>query len=71
MSRDMIRRPLRRVITGCVCVCLCGVAWPAAAQPVTPSRAHIEALAADDLQGRLTGSDGAQRAADYIPTQRC
>ena len=69
MSSDMTRRPLRRVITGFVCVSLCGVAWSAAAQPAAPSRAHIEALAADELQGRLTGSEGAQRAADYIVEQ--
>ena len=66
MSRDGLSS---RVIAGFVCVSLCGVAWSAAAQELTPSRAHIEALAADDLQGRLTGSEGAQRAADYIVEQ--
>ena len=30
---------------------------------------HVEALAADALGGRLTGSDGAQGAADYIVGQ--
>ena len=33
------------------------------------SRGHVEFLASDDLAGRLTGSDGAAQAADYIIEQ--
>ncbi len=33
------------------------------------SRAHVEFLAADELGGRLTGTDGAAKAADYIIEQ--
>jgi len=69
MSRDLIRRRWRRAAAGLAIASVCGVAWPAAAQPAASSRAHVEALAADDLQGRLTGSEGAQRAADYIVEQ--
>ena len=69
MSRDLIRRRWRRAAAGFAIASVCGVAWPAAAQPAASSRAHVEALAADDLQGRLTGSEGAQRAADYIVEQ--
>ncbi|WP_194797872.1 MULTISPECIES: M20/M25/M40 family metallo-hydrolase [Myxococcaceae] len=32
-------------------------------------RAHVTVLAADDMEGRLTGSPGAARAADYIAGQ--
>ena len=69
MSRDLIRQRWRRAAAGLAIASVCGVAWPAAAQPAASSRAHVEALAADDLQGRLTGSEGAQRAADYIVEQ--
>jgi Peptidase family M28/PDZ domain/PA domain len=37
--------------------------------PAPPTRAHVAALASDDLGGRLTGSDGERRAADYIVGQ--
>ena len=30
---------------------------------------HVEFLASDELQGRMTGSEGAQRAAEHIATQ--
>ena len=69
MSRDLTRQRWRRAAAGLAIASVCGVAWPAAAQPAASSRAHVEALAADDLQGRLTGSEGAQRAADYIVEQ--
>ena len=32
-------------------------------------QSHISYLADDDLEGRLTGSKGAQKAADYIVNQ--
>ena len=35
----------------------------------TNIRAHIEFLADDALEGRMTGSEGAQRAAEHIATQ--
>ena len=37
-----------------------------AAAPASRTRAHVAALASDDLDGRLTGSAGEQRAGDYI-----
>ena len=39
---------------------------PVVAQEEWRTQPHVEALAADALRGRLTGSDGAQGAADYI-----
>ncbi len=44
-------------------------AQSAATTPATPTRAHVGALASDDLGGRLTGSDGERRAGDYIVGQ--
>ena len=39
-------------------------------EPITmDSREMVETLASDALEGRLTGTDGAKRAADYIITQ--
>ena len=35
----------------------------------TNIREHIEFLASDELEGRMTGSEGAQRAAEHIATQ--
>ncbi len=32
-------------------------------------RAHVEFLASDDLEGRMTGTTGARKAGDYIVTQ--
>ena len=65
----MTRRRLSWLVAGFVIVAACGAASPVAAQDASRSRAHVEALAADDLQGRLTGSEGARRAADYIEEQ--
>ena len=46
-----------------------GFAGPVVAQEGWRTQPHVEALAADALGGRLTGSDGAQGAADYIVGQ--
>ncbi|MCP3980177.1 MAG: M20/M25/M40 family metallo-hydrolase [bacterium] len=40
-----------------------------AAATVSTLRSHVEALAADELEGRLTGSAGERQAADYIGKQ--
>jgi hypothetical protein len=42
--------------------------WSTAAQQ-TPTRQHIEALASQKLDGRLTGSAGERLAADYLVSQ--
>ena len=42
------------------------VSGVAASQQQGAVRRHVEFLASDDLGGRLTGSAGAQRAADVI-----
>ena len=42
---------------------------PVGAQDGAGSRSHVEALAADALEGRLTGSEGERRAAEYISEQ--
>ena len=41
----------------------------AAAPPQKATRGHVEFLASDDLGGRLVGSEGAHRAAEYIAGQ--
>ncbi|MBI2318964.1 MAG: M28 family peptidase, partial [Betaproteobacteria bacterium] len=40
-----------------------------AAQPASRTKAHVVALASDAEAGRLTGSEGERRAADYIVAQ--
>src|SRR5262245_3753627 len=42
---------------------------PAAAPAASSTRAHVTALAAKEMAGRLTGSEGEQRAGDYIIAQ--
>lgn len=43
----------------------------ASAGPITPEtlRAHVAYLASDELQGRMTGSEGAAKAAEYLANQ--
>ena len=50
-----------------VCVMACGCAGPPdpPSEPVD-SRSIVERLASDELEGRLTGTDGSRRAAEYI-----
>lgn len=56
-----------RLRTAAAALLLCAAA-PGIAGPVSPDdlRRHVEALTADAMGGRLTGSDGARAAADYI-----
>ena len=50
--------------------CLAAAACSAPAEPVViDSRAVVEALADDRLEGRLTGTDGSRLAADYLIEQ--
>ncbi|MEQ1870949.1 MAG: M28 family peptidase [Vicinamibacterales bacterium] len=45
---------------------------PAHAQgtaPASPTRAHVETLASDRFEGRLTGSNGERLASDYLAAQ--
>ena len=59
---------LNLVLGGCLtCVLLSSVLAAQAANQRT--RPHVEALAADVLEGRLTGTTGAHQAADYIIEQ--
>ena len=44
-------------------------AQPAAAAPVSRTRAHVDTLASPKLEGRLTGSPGADAAAAYIEAE--
>ena len=44
-------------------------AQPAADAPVSRTRAHVETLASPKLEGRLTGSPGADAAAAYIEAE--
>jgi hypothetical protein len=55
----------------CISVCLLAGA-PAGAQSTAPAaktRAHVQALAAPALEGRLAGSNGEKLASDYIVTE--
>jgi hypothetical protein len=52
--------------TGALVLSLCGAA-PAAADEATRRR-HVEYLASEQLDGRLTGSPGEQLAAEYLVT---
>ncbi len=49
---------------------LLGPALPSQSQTATPApsktRTHVQTLASDQLEGRLAGSEGERRAADYI-----
>src|SRR5882757_3034524 len=53
-------------------VFVCAFAISAAAQAVAPEKdtsswwGHIKVLASDDFQGRLTGSPGYRKAAEYV-----
>ena len=44
-------------------------AQPAAAAPASRTRAHVDTLASPKLEGRLTGSPGADAAAAYIEAE--
>lgn len=57
-----------RTITFLLVVAVSIVAGPASAQTATTSRikAHVETLASDKFEGRLTGSNGEKLAADYL-----
>ena len=70
-----MRRLLHRaapffLIAAPIGVFLCAAA-AAATPPIEPGKllGHIKFLASDDLQGRGNGSDGLERAADYIAAQ--
>ncbi|MDP7294536.1 MAG: M20/M25/M40 family metallo-hydrolase [Vicinamibacterales bacterium] len=61
---------IRRSAVALVAVLTMVVMLPAGAiGQQSPAQPHVEALAADALDGRLTGSAGARGAADYIVSQ--
>jgi Zn-dependent M28 family amino/carboxypeptidase len=60
-------RSLYRVVAVLLCFSVCVAACPAALdKDNSPWWAHIKTLASDDYQGRLTGSPGYRKAADYV-----
>lgn len=64
----MMSQKLNLVLGGCLtCILLSSVLAAQAANQRT--RPYVEALAADVLEGRLTGTTGAHQAADYIIEQ--
>ena len=65
----MVRRLFAQVFLTIAVLGPYGLARPAVAQDGWRTQPHVEALAADALEGRLTGSDGARVAADYIVEQ--
>src|SRR5919106_460676 len=60
----MRKRAVRFAVVAC---CLLASA-PGFSQTATPSRtrAHVQTLASDKFEGRLTGSPGEKLAADYL-----
>ena len=68
-SNDMTQRCRVQFSVAVFVVGVSGFAGPVVAQEGWRTQPHVEALAADALGGRLTGSDGAQGAADYIVGQ--
>ena len=69
MSEVMTQRLFNRSAAVFLWMGLVGGAVPVGAQDGAGSRSHVEALAADALEGRLTGSEGERRAAEYISEQ--
>lgn len=73
----MIRAPLRRSMAASfLSISLAALSAPAHAQPKEPTAAqvdawwgHVEAIANDGNEGRLAGSPGFDRAADYVVGQ--
>jgi hypothetical protein len=43
-----------------------GVAWPQATETATAVQKHVEYLASEKLEGRMTGTEGERLAADYL-----
>lgn len=43
-----------------------GLAWPQATETTTLVQKHVEYLASEKLEGRMTGSEGERLAADYL-----
>jgi hypothetical protein len=68
-----MKQPILRVAIGCGVVAAMLVRPEGRAPQSTPSpsitRQHVEALASERLEGRLTGSAGERLAADYIVSQ--
>jgi hypothetical protein len=68
MKYDRLMRMLRSVALGLL---LLGAVSFAATPPIEPDAllAHIKFLSADELRGRANGTDGFERAAEYIAAQ--
>jgi aminopeptidase YwaD len=62
----------RTIITLCLLVCLAGIANTQTSSPAITAdelRPHLKYLASDELEGRLAGSEGNRKAAEYIARQ--
>ncbi|MDP6371118.1 MAG: M20/M25/M40 family metallo-hydrolase [Vicinamibacterales bacterium] len=68
MTRPTATRRSAAVVASAMLATL-GFAPAVAVGQQSPAQPHVEALAADALDGRLTGSAGARGAADYIVSQ--
>ena len=65
----MTIRPLRFAGTLIASAAIVGCADAPAGPPAVDSRLIVETLASDELEGRLTGSEGIRKAADYLIDQ--
>jgi len=72
MGSQIMRTSIFRIIGGTAFTIglLLGPALPSHSQSATPAasktRAHVQALASEKLEGRMAGSEGERLAADYI-----
>ena len=61
---------IARIVPTAACVVATIASCSGPPEPATlDTRVLVEALASDDLEGRLTGTDGSRKAADYIVAQ--
>ena len=59
----------KRISLGVAVLAAIAVHLQADQQPTSSTRAHVQTLASDRLDGRMTGSSGERLAADYITSQ--
>ena len=72
--REMTSQRSIHILVGVTSMLVAGLLRPAlvagqAAPETWRTQGHVEMLSADAFEGRLTGSDGARKAADYIIEQ--
>ena len=68
-KNNYLGRVLRALSLAALAGLLLAVCPLAALDDDSPMRTHVETLAAPELAGRMTGSEGAAQAADYIEGQ--